>query len=32
MNQVVGLKALMEIYFDTDCDSLSSTFVNEDLD
>ena len=31
MNQVVGLNALMEIYFDTDCDPLSSTFVNEDL-
>ena len=25
MNQVVGLNALMEIYFDTECDCLSST-------
>ena len=25
MNQVVGLNALMEIYFDTDCDCLPST-------
>ena len=32
MNQVVGLNALVEIYFDSDCNCVRPHCVNEDFD